>query len=746
MVNSKIDGEPAGAVQESGTAASVASNADVSQVANSEPVRMSGLEGLVLVARHHGINTTVAQLVHNNALPPRDVLPHEIPRLARTIGMKARKSRFKWEKLISLNKVFPLLLSLNNKNTVIMIGIRRDTPEPMAVLVDPLASRPEPFFVTREQLEAQWSGDAVLLRRTYDLTDSEQPFGLRWFIPEMWLQRAAFRDVAIAAVVLHVISLATPMFFQLILDRVMTHQSYSSLYVLSGGIIIVIIFEAAFSFVRRFLLLFASNRIDIRLATRTFSHLVSLPIDYFEQTSAGITVRYMQQVEKIRQFLTGRLLLTALDATALIVFFPILLLYSVRLTLVVLLFTALMALVIFLMLGPFRQRLKKLSGAESERQAMLVETIHGMRTIKSSAIEPIQRRKWEQSAANVIKMQFQVGEIGAYAQAVMHALESLMKVAVVGVGTSEVFDQTLTAGALIAFQMVSGRVVSPLVQIVSLVQDYQETLLSVEMLSKIMNRPPERRPGVAGLCPTITGKIDFDGVRFRYGFSGPPVLDGINLHIPAGAVVGLVGRSGSGKTTLTRLIQGFYPVQEGVLRFDGVDIREIDLPHLRRSLGVVLQDNFLFRGTVRDNIAITRPEATLEEIIRSVRLAGADEFIEKLPLGLDTMIEENASNFSGGQRQRLAIARALLPQPRLLILDEATSALDPDSEAIFMANLAAIASGRTVLLVSHRLTTLVRCNAILVMDRGRIVDAAPHADLLGRCDIYRHLWTQQNHQ
>jgi ATP-binding cassette subfamily B protein len=279
---------------------------------------------------------------------------------------------------------------------------------------------------------------------------------------------------------------------------------------------------------------------------------------------------------------------------------------------------------------------------------------------------------------------------------------------------------------------------------VSLVQSYQEAELSVSMLGKVMNTPPERSANAGGLCPAINGNIEFERVRFRYRPDGRPVLDDVNLRIPAGTVVGVVGRSGSGKTTLTRLIQGLYPLQEGVIRLDGVDIREIDLPHLRRSIGVVLQDNFLFRGTLRDNIAITRPGATLDEVAAVARLSGADEFIERLPQGFDTWIEEGAANLSGGQRQRLAIARALLMHPRLLILDEATSALDPDSEANFMANLAGIAAGRTVLIVSHRLTTLVRCNAIIVFEQGRIIDGGAHSDLLQRCPMYQHLWNQQH--
>jgi subfamily B ATP-binding cassette protein HlyB/CyaB len=394
------------------------------------------------------------------------------------------------------------------------------------------------------------------------------------------------------------------------------------------------------------------------------------------------------------------------------------------------------------MIGPFRRRLLDLYNAEAEKQAMLVESIHGMRTVKTLAIEPIQRRKWEERTAAAIRMHFQVGRIAISAQAATSLLEKAMIVAIIAFGAQAVFDHQLTIGALIAFQMLSGRVVTPLVQIVSLVQEYQETSLSVRMLASVMNHPREQRR-TAGLTPRFSGRIELDRITFRYASSGSPVLDRVSLAIPAGAVVGIVGKSGSGKTTLTRLLQGLYPVQEGVIRFDGVDVREIDLLHLRSNIGAVLQDSFLFRGTVRENIAATKPWASMQEIVTAAQVAGAQEFIERLPQGFDTAIEENAENLSGGQKQRLAIARALLTQPRFLVLDEATSALDPESEAIFLAQLGGIRAGRTVLIVSHRLTTLVRSDLIVVLEDGSVVDTGTHQELVQRCLIYQRLWKQQ---
>ncbi len=707
------------------------------------PVR-PGLECLAMVARHYGLDLNRSRLEHEVGLPARDLSGGELARLARRMGMKSRVVRADWDRLVAMGDVFPVIALLAGDRAVVVVGLRSEGAGPRVAVVDPLALRSEPVLLTPDQFTGDWSGRLVLLRRVYALTSRDQPFGFGWFLSELWHERAAFRDVAVAALVLQVLALVTPLFFQVVIDKVLTHNSFATLTVLTVGVVIAILFEAGFTFIRRHLLLAVTTKIDVRLGVRTFAHLLSLPIDFFERVAAGITVRHMQQVERIRQFLTGRLLATALDATALLIFLPILLLYSVALTLVVLVFSGIMVAVIVFMLEPFRHRLSELYHAEAERQSMLVETIHGMRTVKSSAIEPVQRRKWDQSVANAAQMQIRVGRMAISGQTIIQVVERLMPVAVFGIGAGAVVDHTLSVGALIAFQMLSGRVMSPLVQMVALIPDYQETVLSVRMLGEVMNQKPERPPGASGLCPPISGTLEFDRVRFRYSPEGPLILDTISLRIPSGAVVGIVGRSGSGKTTLTRLIQGINTPQDGVIRFDGVDAREIDLPHLRRSIGVVLQENFLFRGTVRENIAITRPGATTEEVTAAARLAGATEFIERMPQGFETRIEENAANLSGGQRQRLAIARALMVRPRLLILDEATSALDPDSEAIFMDNLASIAAGRTVLIVSHRLSMLVRCTAIIVMEKGRIVDGGPHAELLGRCALYQHLWSQQN--
>ena len=702
----------------------------------------TSIQCLTAIAQHHGLQINPERLINEYALGAQEPGTLVLLRMAADIGLKAKVEQLSWKGLMAQGGVFPLIACMNDGTAMIVVGMRADAGGRIALL-DPSAAQAVVVLEDETSFCARWAGQVILVKREHKITDPDQRFGFTWFIPEILKQKAAFRDIFIAALAMHFLSLASPIFFQLVIDKVLTHQSETTLWVLAAGIALALAFDSIFGYLRQMLTLAATNKIDMRLTRRTFAHLLSLPIDYFETTTAGVVTRHMQQLEKIRHFLTGRMFFTALDTMALIIFLPILFAYSVQLALVVLLFTALIAAVIGGMVPTYQRRLNALYTAEGQRQAMLVESIHGMRTVKALAIEPSQRRIWDQRSAEAITMHFRVGRVSITGNAITDFLGKLLPVVIIVLGAQQVFDQTLSVGALIAFQMISGRVTGPLIAMVGLVNEYQETALSVRYLGEVMNRQPEGRVGAGGLRPQLDGEISFDQVSFTYPGATGAALNKASFTIPAGSVVGIVGRSGSGKTTLTKLIQGLYPLQEGLVRFDKVDAREIDLSHLRRQIGVVLQENFLFRGTVRENLSATKPDASFEEIVAAAQAAGADEFIERMPKGYDTLLEENAANLSGGQKQRLSIARSLLSKPSILILDEAASALDPESESIFIRNLSRIAVGRTVVMISHRLSTLVNAHAILVMQNGQLVDSGRHSDLLERCETYQSLWNQQ---
>ncbi len=707
----------------------------------------TSLQCLSLVARHHGIDVSADRLIHDYSLKDEAPNLNRVLRISKDIGLKTKHVRLTWKHLFKAEDAFPLILRLENGNYVIAVGMRQHENEDGATvdqlaIFDPLADRPDFIFLEKAELESRWRGEVIFAKKKYSVLDSNQPFGLSWFIPEIIKQRIAFVDVAIGALFIHLIALVVPLYFQIVIDKVLVNYAFATLQVLTVGIVTALFFDAILAFLRRYLLLHATSKIDIRVATRTFGHMLSLPMNYFEQTTAGVLTKHMQQTNKIREFLTGSLFLTMLDSTALIIFLPILIFYSVPLTVVVLGFSALLGVNIGLLMGPYRRRLEALYNAEGERQAMLVETIHGIQTVKALSMEPVQRKSWDQASAQAVSMHFNVGKISITASTISKFLEKLLTVSIIWFGAQMVLKGTLSVGELVAFQMIAGRVTGPLVQLVSLVHTYQECELSVRMLGSVMNRETEAGIG-HGLRPPLQGAIEFDNVTFNYIPTSPPALDHVSYKIKAGKIIGVVGRSGSGKTTITRMIQGMYRPQSGLIRVDGLDMRELDIAHLRQNIGVVLQDNFLFRGTVRDNIAMAKTNCSFQEVVYVAKMAGADEFIERLPQSYDTMLEENGSNLSGGQKQRLAIARALLKDPRILIFDEATSALDPESEAIIQKNLNRIARGRTVVIVSHRLSTLTKCDAIMVLDRGKLESVGNHQQLLNKSKTYKELWQQQ---
>ena len=702
----------------------------------------AALRCLFIIALHHGQEITPQDLIAGTdaADPVGSLL-----KVMKRAGFRGQVlKRRKWKAITSLGGAYPAIAGQKDGNWVVVVNtVNLPGEDSKLAVLDPLAEQTGIVMVDRDQFVENWDGIIILCRPVHLDGDSKEPFGFRWFLPEILMQAHYYRDIAVASIFSNVIGYFTPFLMQIMIDKVVGHHSYNTLVAVMMVFVLLTLFDTAFGYVKQNLMLYASNKIDARLSSRVFSRLLNLPLTYFENSTAGILVRNMAQVEGIRAFLTGRLFQCGLDMLPMPILMVLLGLYSVKLTLVVLGFSAVIAATIALMLPISRHHLDQLYSVEGARQTHLVETIVGMRTIKSLVLGPARLKEWDQKVAQSMRRVMTVGRVTALGTTFTQLLEKVMQLAILGVGAQLVFDGDLTIGSLIAFNMLSGRVSGPLIGMVSLINEYQQVGMSVQMLGGVMNHPPEREPGQRYIFPRINGELEFDDVTFTYPGSSNPALERVSFRVDPGQIVGVVGRSGSGKSTLTRLIQGIHNPDAGTVKVSGADLRHIDLSHLRRSIGVVLQENFLFRGTIRENICMTKPEASMDEIMEASRKAGAAEFIDRLPNSYGTHVFENASNFSGGQRQRIAIARALLPEPTMLILDEATSALDPESEAIVQENLDKIAQGRTMFVVSHRLSSLVTADAILVMDQGKVVDMAPHSVLLERCEIYKLLWAQQ---
>lgn len=715
---------------------------------NIDIARHTKLYALASIGKHHGLVMDLRRLLHDYAIEEEEISDRLLQRIVADHKMKCKRIALPWKKLFKLGNAFPAIGTKKDGKSIILCGMRKDKDgnETLA-LMDPSDRDREAkgngqfTFWSQQEYEENCTGYGFLIKRIYSLTDDNQPFGLLWFLPEFYKLKGVFAQIALAVLIITAIALITPLFFQIVVDKVLVNETYNTLNTLGVAIMLALLFNCGMEFLRSYLLLFATNRIDINTATKTFRHLMRLPIDFFDRVPSGVLLKHMQQTEKIRGFLSGNLFFTILELFSLVVFVPFLLLYSPLLTAVVMTFSLLMAIVIALLIRPFQRRLHELYQAEGKRQSRLVESIHGIHTVKSLALEPVEEKAWDDTTAYSINSYFSVGKISITARAISQFLEMSMTVAVIWIGAWAVFNHSLSIGELIAFQMLSHRVTGPLVKLVSLIHEYQQVALSVKMLGVVMNSHQE--PAGGGVRNPLKGNIEFDNVTFQYTPDGPQVIRNFSLDIKSGQVIGIVGRSGSGKSTLTKLLQGLYPVQQGLIKLDGIDLREIDKAHLRSSIGVVLQENYFFSGTVRENISLTKKSASLEEIIYAAKLSGADEFIQKLQKGYDTMLEENASNLSGGQKQRLAIARALLTNPPILIFDEATSALDPESEELIQRNLQAIARGRTVLIISHRLSIVSGANRILVIDNGERTAYAPHKELMQMPGTYHDFWMQQ---
>ena len=688
----------------------------------------TGLIGLVMLARFHNIAADADQLAHDFRELGKNLTVPQILLAAKQLGLKAKLVRTELSRLPQT----PLPAMAIDPDGHFFILARVDGEQ--VLIQDPRVERPQ--VLSGAEFTERWNGELILFTSRASLAGELAKFDFTWFIPAVVKYRKLLGEVLLVSFVLQLFALVTPLFFQVVMDKVLVHRGMTTLDVIAIGLLVVMLFEVALSGIRSYVFAHTTSRIDVELGARLFRHLLNLPLAYFQARRVGDTVARVRELENIRQFLTGNAITLVLDLLFSVVFIGVMLVYSGWLTLVVLISLPCYVLISVGITPLLRARLHEKFNRGAENQAFLVETINGIDTVKAMAVEPQMIRRWDNQVAAYVAAGFRTATLGTLAHEGVSLIGKLVTLVTMWLGARLVVEGSLSMGQLIAFNMLAGRVATPVMRLAQLWTDFQQTGISVQRLGDILNTRTELgksagQGGRAGTTlPPLAGKIEFDDVAFRYRPDGPEVLRGISLAIEPGEVIGIVGRSGSGKSTLTKLAQRLYLPERGRVLVDGIDLAMADSSSLRRQIGVVLQENMLFNRSIRDNIALTDPGLPIEAVMAAAKLAGAHEFILELTEGYDTLVGEHGSTLSGGQRQRIAIARALIGNPRILIFDEATSALDYESERIIQNNMKAICQGRTVLIIAHRLSAVRDANRIVVLDRGQIVEEGSHAELL----------------
>ena len=663
-------------------------------------------------------------------------------RAAGAYGLKARHLRPKPERLHRYS--LPAIAAVDGGEHFLVVAkvTRSAAGKVENILVQRPGGRPE--ALSAEQFFARWTGSLVLVARKTVAQDVNRPFGLSWFVGSVLRYRRILFEVLAASFAIQLIGLVTPLFFQVVVDKVLVHRGTSTLDVVAIGLGLAMTFDVTLSGLRSYIFSHTANRVDVELGAHLFSRLLRLPLAYFGARRVGDSVARVRELENIRQFITGSTLTLFLDLLFATIFLAVIYIYSVPLGMIVTGAIPLYGIVSAVATPALRLRIEEKFRRGAENQAFLVETVTGIETIKSMAVEPLMQRRWEDQLAGYVKSGFRVSSLGVIASQFVQFFSKITTLLILYVGAKLVMTDHLTVGGLVAVNMLSGQIAAPVLRLAQLWQDFQQVKISVDRVGDIMNTipEPERAPNAAAR-PALTGGIVLEDVRFRYRPDAPPALDGVSLAIPPGQVVGIVGPSGSGKSTITKLIQRLHLPESGRVTADGLDLAMLDPMWLRRQVGVVLQESILFNGTIRENIALVDPGLPMDRIVAAAALAGAHEFISAMPGGYDAPVGERGATLSGGQRQRIAIARALITQPRILIFDEATSALDLDSEQAIQANMAAICRGRTVIIVAHRLSAVRFAHRIVTVEQGRVVEDGAPRDLLRNGGRFARLFESQ---
>ena len=696
----------------------------------------TGLVSLDIVGKMNNTDIDMRSVVREYGISTTEVSPEEIIRIAKNKGFKVKKKKLKL-KDFSSKYPLPAILQLKDDSYIILLALKPD--ENRVLTLTPLAKHPQ--SQSYDELQDNIKDEIIILR--HKNSDNDVKFGFKWFFNEIFRYKKIIGQVLLGSFVVQLFGLVTPLFTQVILDKVLVNRTIATLDVLAVAFIVVAIFELLLNLSRNYIFIHTTNKIDAKLGAKLFRHLFKLYYVYFENRQVGNIVARVRELDRIREFITDKSVSVLIDAFFSVVFLAIMFIYSVKLTFISLGFLAIIAVIYVLITPELRARLEEKFQMGANSNSYLVEAVTGVQTVKSLAIEGSMFRKWEDKLGKYLKSSFNLAIMGNFTGSICGFLQKGMTIAILYVGVMLVIENKLTIGQLIAFQMFSGQFSAPMLRLVGLWNEFQQTLLAVDRIGDILNSPLEKQSQNAITLSHVKGDIKIDNMSFRYNVDAPLVLKDVNLEIKAGEKIGFVGRSGSGKSTITKLIQRLYYTTEGTIFIDGIDTRNIDPIWLRTNIGIVMQENYLFSGTIKDNIAQPRPNVPMEGIIQAAQIAGAHEFISKFPKGYDTEVGERGSSLSGGQKQRIAIARALISNPKILIFDEATSALDYESEKIIRDNMSMISQGRTTIIIAHRLSTIRDCDRIVCFDDGRIVEVGSHDELLSHDGYYKKLYDAQ---
>ncbi|PUE49512.1 type I secretion system permease/ATPase [Limnohabitans sp. 2KL-17] len=703
------------------------------------PAMGTGMACLSMMAVFHGLSMDPKRLAHEMALGSTELTTRDLVLAARKVGFHAKLHKPQLSRLHLLG--LPCIV-LDKWGQYFLLGaVRQEQGEQSYLIQRPGVQAPE--VLLKAQFEETWAGEVTLLTSKASLVGELAKFDFSWFIPAIIKYRKQLLEVLMVSLVLQLFALATPLFFQVIMDKVLLHRVTTTLNVITIALLVVSLFDVVLNLLRTYLFAHTSYRIDVELGARLYRHLLSLPLSYFDARRVGDSVARVKALEQIREFLTGNGITLVLDLVFSVVFIAVMFFYSAPLAWVVVGSIPCYFAVSLLATPLLRRQLDEKFNRGAENQSFLVESVSSVHTIKSMALEPRWIKSWDQQLAQYVRASLQANRTGIVAQNLVSLIGKLVMILITWLGASLVMEGSMTLGQLVAFNMLSGHVSQPVMRLAQMWADFQQVGISMARLGDILNTRTEVFESNTAL-PALKGRVELDGVTFRYQPGASEAMRNVSMVIQPGETVAIVGRSGSGKSTTTKLIQRLYHPEAGRILIDGFDLALIDPASLRRQIGVVLQENTLFNRSVRDNIAVSDPSATMERVVYVAEMSGAHEFIRELPQGYDTVLGENGTGLSGGQRQRIAIARALLSDPRILILDEATSALDYESERIVQANMEKIRANRTVIIVAHRLSAIRSAERIYVMERGQIIESGTHQELMEHADgFYHHLVRMQ---